>query len=48
MRDLVEASAAKKPIVGSNIGGIIKDGLLVTREDHKQIAESIIYLLDNC
>lgn len=52
-RVFVEASAAKKPIVGSNIGGIPeiikdkKDGLLVTREDHKQIAKSIIYLLDN-
>lgn len=52
-RVFVEASAAKKPIVASNVGGIPeviqnnKDGLLVERDDYEKIAKALLYLLDN-
>lgn len=52
-RVFVEASAAKKPILASNIGGIpeiIEDnynGLLVQRDDYKAISEKLFSLIEN-
>ena len=50
---LIEAMACKKPVIGSNIGGIPyvidnnKNGLLVPPKDPKALAEAIIKLLKN-
>jgi len=47
----LEAWAAKKPVIGANIGAspeVIKnnmDGILVQFDNHKDIAEKVIYLL---
>ncbi|MBI4707079.1 MAG: glycosyltransferase [Candidatus Omnitrophica bacterium] len=52
-RVLVEAMAAKKPIVSFNVGGVsevIEDGrtgILVKSKDYKMLAEKIIFLLQN-
>lgn len=50
---LIEYMACNKPIVGSNLGGIadiIKDnenGLLFEVENYKELAEKILYLINN-
>jgi glycosyltransferase involved in cell wall biosynthesis len=50
---MIEAGAFKKPFIGGNTGGIAefiedgKNGLLVDPENSKQLAEKIIYLLNN-
>jgi len=52
-RVFVEASAAKKPILASNVGGIPeiiennKNGLLVKRDNYQDIAEKLFYLMIN-
>jgi len=49
----LEAWAAKKPVIGANIGAspeVIRnniDGILVQFDNHKEIAEKVIYLLKN-
>jgi len=50
---LTEAMASGKPVIGTKVGGIlmqIKDGwngFLVKPADHKQLAEKIMYLIEN-
>jgi glycosyltransferase involved in cell wall biosynthesis len=50
---MIEAGSFKKPFIGGNTGGIAefiedgKNGLLVDPESPEQLAEKIIYLLDN-
>ncbi len=50
---MIEAGSFKKPFIGGNTGGIAefiedgKNGLLVDPENHEQLAEKIIYLLNN-
>ncbi|MBK9097874.1 MAG: glycosyltransferase family 4 protein [bacterium] len=50
---MIEAGSFKKPFIGGNTGGIAefiedgKDGLLIDPENHEQLAERIIYLLNN-
>jgi len=50
---MIEAGSFKKPFIGGNTGGIEefiedgKNGLLVDPENPKQLAEKIIYLLEN-
>ncbi|MCF7813681.1 MAG: glycosyltransferase family 4 protein [Candidatus Cloacimonetes bacterium] len=50
---ILEANACGKPVIGSDVGGIpeiIKDrenGLLFKPESHMELAEKIIYLLEN-
>jgi len=50
---LIEAMACKKPVIGSNIGGIPyvidnnKNGLLVPPKDPKALAKAIIKILEN-
>jgi len=50
---LIEAMACKKPVIGSNIGGIPyviddgKNGLLVPPKDSQALAEAIIKILSN-
>lgn len=50
---MIEAGAFKKPFIGGNTGGIAefiedgKNGLLVDPENPEQLAEKIIYLLNN-
>jgi glycosyltransferase involved in cell wall biosynthesis len=50
---MIEAGAFKKPFIGGNTGGIAefiedgKNGLLVDPENPRQLADKIIYLLNN-
>ena len=50
---MIEAGSFKKPFIGGNTGGIAefiedgKNGLLVDPENPEQLAEKIIYLLNN-
>jgi glycosyltransferase involved in cell wall biosynthesis len=50
---MIEAGAFKKPFIGGNTGGIAefiedgKNGLLIDPENPEQLAEKIIYLLNN-
>jgi glycosyltransferase involved in cell wall biosynthesis len=50
---MIEAGSYKKPFIGGNTGGIAEfiedgiNGLLIDPEDSEQLAEKIIYLLNN-
>lgn len=50
---MLEAGSFKKPFIGGNTGGIAefiedgKNGLLISPENSEELAEKIIYLMDN-
>lgn len=50
---ILEAMAAKLPVVASNVGGIPEiitsgqDGILVPKEDTKALSEAMLYILNN-